>query len=179
MSAPRNRAAFEKGQAIMAEIEAIMSAASLGTRMTWKVVLRKLSRPLSERQIQTYMARIRAANAGARFIDAAKGAVGALPMRHVVTHADTHGIARNVVPAAAHGLLASRDRSSDGTIPQHDQPADRLWDFRDRAPRTPRPGIGARTRPAAPDKFEGFRDPDFGAKDAEDAYARSLEERYL
>ena len=60
MSTPRNRAAFELGKAMHAEIRAMLLAHPAGASpLTAKRIRPRLSRDLSERQIQQHVAAIR------------------------------------------------------------------------------------------------------------------------
>jgi len=60
MSTPRNRQAFERGQALRAEIRALLEQHSpLARPLTARNILGRLSRRVSERQVQWHMQVIR------------------------------------------------------------------------------------------------------------------------
>ena len=62
MSGPRNREAFERGQALRAEIRALLERHSpLARPLTAREILARLSRRASERTVRWHVAQIRQA----------------------------------------------------------------------------------------------------------------------
>lgn len=60
MTGPRNRASYDRGQAIRAEIYALLERhPATALPLTWKQIRPQLSRPLAERTIQWHLRQIR------------------------------------------------------------------------------------------------------------------------
>ena len=150
---PRNRPAYEQGQAALRQVREIMHTFKPGARCTWKHVLERLPAKLAKTQVCKYMRTVRQEDRAHSYT-----APGALHLSINQTHPDAHGTKHRSRSIAAR-LFNGGGRGAPRTVEKHPVSADRGGQVPDRGPRPAPvdPSSGVRPAPVI-DKLDGYRD---------------------